>query len=74
MGVLLQGFVNSSKDPLSARGQLQAGLHADFVVLVVLAALMLAIAIAILVVAQRADRDKARVAAAAAGSVGASAD
>ncbi|HVC76655.1 MAG TPA: MDR family MFS transporter [Candidatus Micrarchaeaceae archaeon] len=73
MGVLLQGYVNSSKDPLGARVQLQAGLHADFVVLVVLAALMLAIAIAILVVARRADKDKERVAAAA-GSVGASAD
>src|SRR5487761_1714730 len=56
MGVLLQGYVNSSSDPLSSRAQLQAGLHADFVVLVVLAALMLAIAIAILVVARRAEK------------------
>ena len=56
MGVLLQRYINSAKDPLSSRAQLQAGLHADFVVLVVLAALMLAIAIAILVVARRAEK------------------
>jgi EmrB/QacA subfamily drug resistance transporter len=69
MGVLLQEYVNSSKDPLGARVQLQAGLHADFVVLVVLAVLMLAIAIAILAVARRADddKDKEKVAAAASG-------
>ena len=40
MGVLLQRYINAAKDPLSARAQLQAGLQADFVVLVVLAALM----------------------------------
>ena len=57
MGVLLQRYINSAKDPLSSRAQLQAGLHADFVVLVVLAALMLAIAIAILVVARRAEKE-----------------
>src|ERR1700693_5272021 len=57
MGVLLQGYVNSSKDPLGARVQLQAGLHADFVVLVVLAASMLAIATAILVVARRGEKE-----------------
>jgi EmrB/QacA subfamily drug resistance transporter len=56
MGVLLQRYLNATRDPLGI--QLQAGLHADFVVLVVLAALMLAIAIAILVVARRADDER----------------
>jgi hypothetical protein len=74
MGVLLQRYLNSTTDPLGARAQLQAGLHADFVVLVVLAALMLAIAIAILVVARRAERDKETAAPAGAGSISASAD
>ena len=57
MGVLLQRYINAAKDPLSARAQLQAGLQADFVVLVVLAALMLVIAIAILVVSRRAQKE-----------------
>ena len=56
MGVLLQRYLNSGRDPLGLN--LQAGLHAEFVVLVVLAALMLAIAIAILVVARRAEKEK----------------
>ena len=72
MGVLLQRYLNAAPDPLGT--QLQAGLHADFVVLVVLAALMLAIAIAILVVARRADKEKESAAAAASGAVSASAD
>jgi len=57
MGVLLQRYINSSTDPLSSRGQLQAGLQADFVVLVVLAALMLAIALAILMIARRTEKE-----------------
>lgn len=54
MGVLLQRFVESARDPLNRREQLQAGLHADFVVLVILAVLVLATAIAILVFSRRA--------------------
>jgi len=54
MGVLLQRFVESARDPLNGREQLQAGLHADFVVLVILAVLVLATAIAVLVFSRRA--------------------
>lgn len=57
MGVLLQSYINSSRDPLSARTQLQSGLQTDFVVFVVLAALMLAVAIAILGVSRRAEKE-----------------
>jgi EmrB/QacA subfamily drug resistance transporter len=64
MGVLLQRYINSAKDPLSARGQLQAGLHADFVVLVVLAAMVLAIATVILLVSRRPEEEKGPAAAA----------
>lgn len=55
MGVLLQSHVRSSADPLLARQELQSGLQADFVVLVVLAAMVLAAGIGVLVASRRAD-------------------
>jgi EmrB/QacA subfamily drug resistance transporter len=58
MGVLLQRYINSAKDPLNARAQLQAGLQADFGVLAVIAAVMLAISIAILVVSRGGEKEK----------------
>jgi EmrB/QacA subfamily drug resistance transporter len=64
MGVLLQRYLNEARDPLSASAQLQAGLHADFVVLVVLAAMVLAIATAILLVSRRPEKEKGPAAAA----------
>jgi len=48
MGVLLQTFVRSARDPLHARDQLAAGLHADYVVMVVLSALVLAVGVGLL--------------------------
>jgi MFS family permease len=61
MGVVLQSYVNSADDPLGARDQLQAGIHADFVVLVVLAALVLAIAGAVLTLSRRTEKEKGRL-------------
>src|ERR1700694_6103842 len=57
MGVLLQRYIISAKDPLGARAQLQAGLQADFVVLVALAAAMFVIATTILVASRRAGKE-----------------
>ena len=48
LGVLLQAFVGSARDPLAARSELGAGLHADFVVLIALALAVLLTAIVIL--------------------------
>jgi EmrB/QacA subfamily drug resistance transporter len=48
MGILLQTFVRSARDPLHARDQLAAGLHADYVVMVVLSALVLAVGVGLL--------------------------
>ena len=53
MGVLLESYVASARAPLQGREQLQAGLHADFVVLVVLAAIVLATAVAVLLASQQ---------------------
>jgi hypothetical protein len=58
MGVLLQRYVGAARAPLEAREQLRAGLHADFVVLVVLAAAVLAAGIAVLLVSARAHVDQ----------------
>ena len=48
MGVLLQVFLGSARDPLSARAQLAAGLRADFAVVAGLSACVLAVALVIL--------------------------
>ena len=63
MGVLLQSFVRSARDPLHARVQLAAGLHADYVVMVVLSVLVLATGVAILVTSRRSAQQPATVAA-----------
>ncbi len=63
MGVLLQSFVRSARDPLRAREQLAAGLHADYVVMVVLSLLVLATGVAIFVTSRRSVRQPAPVAA-----------
>jgi EmrB/QacA subfamily drug resistance transporter len=63
MGVLLQSFVRSSTDPLQSREQLEAGLHADFIVLVVLAAMVLSAGVAVLIASRRTVNDTATVAA-----------
>lgn len=49
MGVVLQRFVAGAAAPLHARGELQAGLHADFIVMAALAVLILGMAVAVLV-------------------------
>lgn len=48
MGVVLQRFVSAARAPLEAHEQLQAGLHADFMVLVVLAGGVLAAGLVVL--------------------------
>ncbi len=53
MGVLLQAFIASARDPLAARSQLAGGLHADFTVVTGLAACVLAASVVIL----RTSRD-----------------
>jgi len=63
MGVLLQTFVRSARDPLQARDQLAAGLHADYVVMVVLSALVLAVGVGLLLVSRRTAEQPAAVAA-----------
>jgi EmrB/QacA subfamily drug resistance transporter len=63
LGVLLQSYVRSSGNPLEAREQLRAGLHADFVVLLILAAMVLAAGIAVLIASPRPTEQPASVAA-----------
>ncbi|TMD89164.1 MAG: MFS transporter [Chloroflexi bacterium] len=53
MGVLLERYVASAQAPLQGGAQLEAGLHADFVVLVVLAMVVLATAIAVLLASKK---------------------
>ena len=53
MGVLLERYVASAQAPLQGRAQLEAGLHADFIVLVVLAVVVLATAIAVLLASKK---------------------
>lgn len=53
MGALLQRYVASARVALDEREQLRAGLHADFIVLIVLAAVVLATAIAILLASRK---------------------
>jgi EmrB/QacA subfamily drug resistance transporter len=53
MGVLLQVFIGAARDPLTARAQLAAGLHADFAVITGLAACVLAVSLVILRTAKR---------------------
>jgi EmrB/QacA subfamily drug resistance transporter len=53
MGVVLQRYVGAARAPLEAHEQLRAGLHADFTVIVVLAAAVLAAGIAVLVASRR---------------------
>jgi len=48
MGVLLQVFIGSARDPLAAHAQLAAGLCADFTVITGLAACVLAVSLVIL--------------------------
>ena len=48
MGVLLQLFLSSARDPLAAHAQLAAGLRADFSVITGLAACVLAVSVVIL--------------------------
>jgi EmrB/QacA subfamily drug resistance transporter len=61
MGVLLQSYVNSAHDPLGARAQLQAGIHADFLVLVVLAAAVLAMGFGVLGLSRTTQKEKGRL-------------
>jgi EmrB/QacA subfamily drug resistance transporter len=58
MGVLLQRYVGAARAPLEAREQLRAGLHADFLVLVVLAAAVLVAGIAVLFASRRGQVDQ----------------
>lgn len=60
MGVLLQRFVASTHDPLKGREELRAGLQADFVVLVVLAAIVLAMGIAVVLASRRSATGDSR--------------
>lgn len=53
MGVLLQVFIGAARDPLAARTQLAAGLHADFEVITGLAACILAVSLVILRTSKR---------------------
>ena len=53
MGVLLERYVSSALDPLRGREQLQAGLHADFIVLVILAIVVFAAGIAVLLASRK---------------------
>ncbi len=53
MGVLLQRYVGAARAPIQARAQLEAGLHVDFIVLVVLAACVLAAGGVVLVGSRR---------------------
>src|SRR5579872_2265427 len=53
MGVLLQRYVGAARAPLQARAQLEAGLHVDFMVLVVLAAGVLVAGAVVLVGSRR---------------------
>ena len=53
MGVLLERYVASAQAPLQGGTQLEAGLHADFVVLVVLAVVVFATAIAVLLASKK---------------------
>jgi EmrB/QacA subfamily drug resistance transporter len=49
MGVVLQRYVSGATDPLSAAAELRAGLHTDFVVLLVLACAVFAAGVAVLI-------------------------
>ena len=53
MGVILERYVGAARGALEAREQLRAGLHADFVVLVAMAAAVLIVGIAVLAVSRR---------------------
>ena len=53
MGVLLQRYLGAASAPLEAREQLEAGLHANFVVLVALAAGVLVAGVAVLLASRR---------------------
>jgi EmrB/QacA subfamily drug resistance transporter len=55
MGIVVQRYVGSAHAPLEARGQLYAGLHADFVALVALASGVLIAGISLLLVSRRAQ-------------------
>jgi len=48
MGVLLQLYLGSARDPLAAHAQLAAGLRADFIVITGLSACVLAVSLVIL--------------------------
>jgi EmrB/QacA subfamily drug resistance transporter len=48
MGVLLQLFIGAARDPLAAREELAAGLHADFMLISGLAACVFAVSLVIL--------------------------
>jgi EmrB/QacA subfamily drug resistance transporter len=62
MGVVVQRYVGTAQAPLEAREQLAAGLHADFLVLVVLATAVLVAGIAVLLVSRRAPQEGLRTA------------
>jgi EmrB/QacA subfamily drug resistance transporter len=62
LGVLLQSYVGSAATPLQASERLQAGLHADFVVFLILAAMVLAAGIAVLIASRRMTKQPASVA------------
>ena len=61
LSVLLQTFLRSARDPFHARDQLAAGLHADFVVMIVLSALVLAVGVGLLL-ARRSVQEPSPVA------------
>lgn len=65
LGVVLERFVGTARAPLQARAELEAGLHTDFLVLVILAALVLATAIAVLASSRKRKRTAQSVSATA---------
>jgi MFS family permease len=68
MGIVVQRYVGSEHAPLKAREQLAAGLHADFLVLVGLAAAVFIAGIAVLLASRRQRVQAQRSEVASAGS------
>jgi EmrB/QacA subfamily drug resistance transporter len=68
MGIVVQRYVGSASAPLQAREQLYAGLHADFIALVVLATGVLTAGIAVLLISRRPQLEPRASEVASAGS------
>lgn len=58
MGVVLQRFLSAARAPLEAREQLQAGLHADFTIIVALAVAVLAAGVIVLATSRRPSEQR----------------